>query len=155
MIKKFLFSFLLFSALAWSGGITLQDQNATDPIYRLPMKEYPKWLCEAKLKDGKTAQFVSVKAMMQVFQNQDYFLKRKLLSAPIEAIYVQDYISGEKIDARKAVYLFGSKIVGPHGDDLIPFSSEENAKLFEMKNGGTKILPYERLTKGLIRYLDM
>jgi len=155
MIKRFLLSCLLFSALAWSGGIVLQDQNASDPIYRLPLKQYPKWLCEARLKDGKTVQFVSVKAMMQVFQHQDYFLKRKLLSAPVEALYVQDYISGERVDASKAVYLFGSRVVGPHGDDLVPFSSEEKAKLFKMKNGGTKILPYERLSEGLIRYLDM
>jgi nitrous oxide reductase accessory protein NosL len=78
-----------------------------------------------------------------------------MMESPIKTLYVQDFMNGEKIDATRAVYVFGSKIVGPHGDDLIPLTSEERAKLFMMKNGGTKILPYQKLNKGLIRYLDM
>ncbi len=135
--------------------IMLLDRNATDPVYQLPLNQYRKWLCEAELKNMKKVQFVSVKAMMQTYYHQEYFLKHKLLSAPIKSIYVQDFISGEKVDATKAFYVFGSRITGPHGDDLIPFSSEQNAKLFMMKNGGTKILPFAKLNKGLIRYLDM
>ena len=53
------------------------------------------------------------------------------------------------------MYVFGSKVIGPHGDDLIPFASEGNAKLFMMKHGGTKLLPYSKITAGLLRYLDM
>jgi nitrous oxide reductase accessory protein NosL len=155
MLKTFLFSLVLLSTSVWGGGIVLQDQNSTDPVYHLPLKEYPKWLAEAKLEDGKTVQFASVKSMMQVYRHQEYYLKRKLLSAPIQAIYVQDYLNGERVEAQKAVYLFGSRVVGPHGDDLIPFASQKNAELFKMKNGGTKLLPFEKLSPGLIRYLDM
>jgi len=70
-------------------------------------------------------------------------------------MYVQDYISGRKVDAKDATYIFGSHIVGPHGDDLIPFENQESAKLFMFKNGGTKLLRFNRLSKGLINYLDM
>ena len=146
---------MLFSGLLLAGEIKLLDQNATDPAYQMPLKKYPQWLCEATLINGKTIQFISVKSMMQIYQHQDYFKKRKVLDGDIDKIYVQDFISGKRVDATKAVYVFGSRIVGPHGDDLIPFSSEANARLFMMKNGGTKILPYAKLTKGLIRYLDM
>ena len=153
-MKILLLIVLLFSG-AFAGEIKLIDQNATDPVYILPLKKYPKWLCEAELKNGKKVQFVSVKSMMQIYQHQDYFQRHKLMDDNISKLYVQDYISGRKIEAPKAVYLFGSRIVGPHGDDLIPFENEENAKLFMMKNGGTKILPFSKLSKGLIRYLDM
>ena len=153
-MKILLLIVLLFSG-AFAGEIKLIDQNATDPVYVLPLKKYPKWLCEAELKNGKKIQFVSVKSMMQVYQHQDYFQRHKFMDDNISKIYVQDYISGRKVEAPNAVYLFGSRIVGPHGDDLIPFENEENAKLFMMKNGGTKILPFGRLSKGLIRYLDM
>jgi len=140
---------------AFSTKVMLLDQNATDLVYQLPLKQHQKWLCEAELANKQKLQFVSVKAMMQVYQNQDYFLKRHLIPAKIEKLYVQDYLNGERVDATKAVYLFGSRIVGPHGDDLIPFASYENAELFKLKHGGTKILPFEKLSKGLIRYLDM
>jgi len=54
-----------------------------------------------------------------------------------------------------ALISLGGKHEIPHGDDLIPFVGESQAKLFELKYGGTKILPFHRLDKGLIRYLDM
>jgi LPS O-antigen subunit length determinant protein (WzzB/FepE family) len=126
-----------------------------DMVYNLDLKKYPKFLCEAKLKNGKVVQFVSVKAMMQVYFHQDYFKKRKLLEANIDKMYVKDYLDGSKIEASKALYMFGSRLVGPHGDDLIPLKNQESAKLFKIKYGGTKLLPFSKITKGLIRYLDM
>jgi len=159
-MKKIILSILLCSGMSmaetsFSGKILLLDRNETDPVYQLPLNKYPKWLCEAELKNGKKVQFVSVKAMMQTYQHQKYFIKHHLLETGIKAMYVQDFISGQRVDASKAFYVFGSRITGPHGDDLVPFSSEQNAKLFMMKNGGTKILPFVKLSKGLIRYLDM
>ncbi|OQX72822.1 MAG: hypothetical protein B6D59_07460 [Campylobacteraceae bacterium 4484_4] len=154
-MKKIVLLLFLVVGIAISQEIKLIDQNATDPIYQLPLKKYPHWLCEAELKNGKKVQFVSVKSMMQVYQHQEYFKKHKLLDADIDKIYVQDFLNGKKVDAKKAFYVFGSRIVGPHGDDLIPFASQESAKLFMLKNGGTKILPFAKLSKGLIRYLDM
>ena len=126
-----------------------------DMVYNLDLKKYPKFLCEAKLKNGKVVQFVSVKAMMQVYFHQDYFKKRKLLEANIDKMYVKDYLDGTKIEASKALYMFGSRLVGPHGDDLIPLKNQDSAKLFKIKYGGTKLLPFSKITVGLIRYLDM
>ena len=154
MKKMILFLMISLSPLL-ARDIVATDANATDLVYMLPLKEFPKWICEAELKNGKKVQFASVKSMMQLFFHQEYFKKRKLVDDVVKTIYVQDFISGRKIEASKAVYLFGSRMIGPHGDDLIPFESEDNAKLFMLKNGGTKILPYKKLSKGLIKYLDM
>jgi nitrous oxide reductase accessory protein NosL len=147
--------FLLLVCFLFSDKIVLIEQNATDMAYQLELKKYPKFLTEAELENGKKVQFASVKAMMQVYFHQDYFKRHKLLSSNIKKMYVQDYLDGTKIDAKNALYIFGSHIVGPHGDDLIPVKNETNAKLFMLKNGGTKVLSFERLSKGLIRYLDM
>ncbi len=154
-MKKIVLALVIFSLSLWAGEIVSVDKNASDMVYNLPLKNHPKWLCEATLKSGKKVQFVSVKSMMQVYQQSSYFIKHHFIDSNISAIYVQDFISGRKVEASKAHYLFGSRMIGPHGDDLIPFENEANAKLFMMKNGGTKILPFEKLSKGLIRYLDM
>jgi len=153
-MKKLLILALITQGLL-AGEITLTDQNATDSVYLLPLKKYPKWLTQAELENGKKVQFVSVKSLINVYQHQTYFKKHKFIDANITKISVQDFTSGRKIDAKEAVYLFGSSIVGPHGDDLIPFENMDNAKLFMLKNGGTKILKFDRLSEGLIRYLDM
>ncbi len=142
------------STQPFTGSIT-KLQEKLDPVFSIPMDKYPKWHCEAVLKNGHTETFISVKSMMQVYLHQEYFLKRNLLKDKIDKIYVKDYLTGEKVNAKQAVYVFGSRIEGPHGDDLIPFSTETNAKLFMMKHGGTKLLPYSKITTGLLRYLDM
>ncbi len=148
-------SLLLVISFVGAAEIKIQDQNETDAIYLLPLKKYPKWLCEATLKNAKSVRFASVKSLMTVYLHQDYFKKHKLLEDSIDKIYVQDYINGRKIEAKNAFYLFGSRVIGPHGDDLIPFETKKNAELFMLKNGGTKILRFNKLTAGLIRYLDM
>jgi len=145
---------VLFAQDAPFTGKIKQLEQKLDPMYEIPLKQFPKWHCDAILKNGKKVEFISVKSMMQVYFHQQYFEKHKLLDDDMQSLYVKDFINGQKIDAKKAVYLFGSRMIGPHGDDLIPFASQANAKLFIMKNGGTKILPYEKLTIGLMRYLD-
>ena len=154
-MKKIFLALTILVSFSFAGEIKLLENNATDPVYILPLKKYPKWLCEARLQSGKTVQFVSVKSMMTVYQHQKYFKKHNFIDSNITNLYVQDYLTGKKVDAKKAKYVFGSRLVGPHGDDLIPLSSDENAKIFMLKNGGTKVLPFEKLSKGLIRYLDM
>ena len=153
-MRRFFISILFVSSL-FGADIKLLDTDATDMAYQLELKKYPKFLCVAELEGGQKVQFASVKAMMQVFYHQNYFKKHKLLNSNIKQMYVQDYLDGAKIEVEKASYIFGSHIVGPHGDDLIPVKNETNAKLFKLKNGGTKILPFDKISKGLIRYLDM
>ncbi len=152
---KKLFLSLIVVGTMFGNSIEVADKNSTDVVYQLDLKKYPKFICEAVLEDGKKVQFVSVKSMMQVYFHQPYFKKHNFLSSNIKNMYVQDYLDGSKVDAKSAKYMFGSRLVGPHGDDLIPLKDDENAKLFKLKYGGTKLLPFQRLTKGLMRYLDM
>jgi len=138
----------------FTGKITQLEQKL-DPMFGISLDKYHKWHTSALLRNGHKAAFISVKSMMQVYMHQDYFLKRNLLEDKIDKIFIKDYLTGEKVNAKQSVYVFGSKVIGPHGDDLIPFASESNAKLFMMKHGGTKLLPYSKITAGLLRYLDM
>jgi len=154
-MKKIILALMVFASFTVAEEIKLLDNNASDPVYILPLKKYPKWLAEVKLESGKSVQFVSVKSMFTVYFHQPYFIKHKFLDSKIKELYVQDYLTGKKVNAKDAKYIFGSRIVGPHGDDLIPFANDTNAKLFMLKNGGTKILPYNKISKGLIKYLDM
>ncbi len=148
---------LIISALVFSlsaGGIKLLSPHAIDPVYQLPLNKYKKFICEATLENGKTMQFVSVKAMMQVYYHQDYFIHNKYMNSKIKNMFVQDYLTGEKLDAKKALYVFGSRLVGPHGDDLIPLKDQSSVKLFNIKFGGTKTMKFSKISVGLIKYLD-
>ncbi len=154
-MKKILLIISLLTVTVFAGGITLMHPNAKDMVYQIPLKKFQKFICEAKLKDGKVVQFVSVKSMLQVYFHQKYFMDHKLIKAHIQDMYVQDFLTGDLVNAKDAVFVFGSNQTGPHGDDLIPLKNIDMAKLFKIKHGGTKILTFKQITLGLVRYLDM
>ena len=54
--------------------------------------------------------------------------------------------------------MFGSKLQGPKGDDLIPLRNQDAVNIFRLKYGGTKVLTFPDIKKrgyALIKYLDM
>jgi nitrous oxide reductase accessory protein NosL len=135
-------------------------QNQRDPVYKLLLKKYPKFEAEMKLKNGKTLRFISVKSLMNFYYHPEKFPGYGVGpdGKEIVGLTVQDYLDGEKIPAEKAWYVFGSRLAGPHGDDLIPLASRTRAELFVKRFGGTKIMNYQELRSkgfGLIKYLDM
>jgi len=154
-MKKILFVIVLLSISIFADKITLLNPNTNDMVYHTPLKEYKRFICEAKLQNGKTVQFVAIKSMIQVYWHQRHFFKVKLISAKIKDMYVQDFRTGEKINAKTAFYVIGSSIVGPNGANLIPFKSIKSAKLFEKEYGGSKILSFKDLSLRLIELLDM
>ncbi len=154
-MKRFLLIIVLLSVALFAKKMLLINQNAIDAVYQVPLKNFKRFISEAKLENGKIVQFVSVKSMMQVYYHQKHFLKVKFISAKIKDMYVQDFLTGNIIKAKKAVYVFGSNITQPHGADIIPCKDIKSAKLFESKYGGAKILKFKELSLRFIRFLDI
>jgi len=143
-----------------SSRVDSRFKTQLDPVYLLDVNRYPKFGAEIVLKNGKTIPFVSVKAMMNFYYHPEkypgYGVSRD--GHQIDKLVVKDYLDGTKIDAEKAYFVFGSRLSGPHGDDLIPLSSRAKAELFKQRFGGTRIMSYQEMRAkgfGLIKYLDM
>ena len=134
-------------------------QSTLDPVYAIPVDKYPKFSTEMVLKNGKKIRFASVKAMLNFYYHPEKYPFYKVRSRrAIRQMFVKDYLSGEKIPLQKAWFVFGSRLMGPHGDDLIPLSSRTRAELFTKRYGGTKILSFQEVADkgyGLVHYLDM
>ncbi|WP_456403262.1 nitrous oxide reductase accessory protein NosL [Hydrogenimonas sp.] len=157
MAIRMVLALLMLLSVATASESTWGDTpNKRDPVYQLNVDDYPKFQTEMVLKNGRTIRFASVKAMLHFYfrpyRYPEYGVKER---SEIAKMYVRDYLDGKRIDATKAWYVFGSRIVGPHGDDLIPLSSKTRAELYVKRHGGTRIMPFEKLTLGLVRYLDM
>ena len=156
MKKILLLLMLAASFLAAAEGIWGNTPNKRDPVYQIVLGKYPKFETELVLKNGKHIRFCCVKAMMNFYFHPEKYPEYGTRSRKeVAKMYVKDYLDGKTIDAKKAWYVFGSRIVGPHGDDLIPFSSKTRAKLFVKRYGGTRIMTMDKFTYGLIHYLDM
>jgi nitrous oxide reductase accessory protein NosL len=134
--------------------------NSRDPVYLLEIDKHPKFEAEILLKNGKKIRFASVKSMMNFFYHPEKYPGHGVgpRGKEIDRLIVRDYLDGTPVEAEKAWYVFGSRLVGPHGDDLIPLSSRTRAELFVRRHGGTRIMDYKELRSkgfGLIKYLDM
>ena len=166
MMKRYIGLLLMALTLlgAGEGNVTKSQKpaawiNGRDPVYLVDLKKYPKFSAKMLLKNGKTIEFASVKSMLNFYYHPEKYPGFGVRDRrQIGEMFVKDYLDGTEIPLRQAWYVFGSRIVGPHGDDLIPLSSKARAELFTKRYGGTKIMSFKELGEkgyGLIRYLDM
>ncbi|WP_281950757.1 nitrous oxide reductase accessory protein NosL [Nitrosophilus kaiyonis] len=155
-MKKFLF--VIFFSIVY----LLADTNSTkilDPVYHIDVNKYPKFQAKIVLANGKEILFCCPKSMFNVYLRPsdypEYHIKGEL---DFKKILVKDYLSGEWIKAEGALYVFGSKLQGPKGDDLIPVRNRDALNIFRLKYGGSKVLTFPEIIHkgmGLIKYLDM
>jgi len=113
---------------------------------------YPDWIAQILFKDGGYVAFDGVKDMMKFYLNIQKYSSRNL--SEIDSIYVKDYYSLEYIDARKAFYVIGSDVQGPMGRELIPFSRDDEAKVFMKDHRGKKVMTFQEITTETIKSLE-
>ncbi len=156
-MKKILIGlFVILLGVLLNAGELKVPKDATDPLFGWNVNKYGNLVCMIELKNGKKAYFSSVKSMMDFYYRPWFYEAYGAKTVKdIKRMVVQDYITGKTLDAKKAYYVFGSRLIGPKGDDLIPFKDMTTLKLFESRYGGHKVLRFNKITKGLIKYLDM
>ncbi len=130
-------------------------KDAKCPVCGMFAYKYPRWVAILKAEiNGKqqTLYFDGVKDLLKF-----YFLPEEwgeYHKVKVSNIIVTDYYQQKKIDGTKAFYIYGSDVLGPMGNELIPFEKEENAKTFSHDHFGKKILPFNKLTKSIVFGLD-
>ncbi len=115
------------------------------PVCGMFVYKYPKWAAQIVYKDNKFS-FDGVKDMMKY-----YFLHKD----NIKEMLVSNYYTLEAIDAKDAYYVIGSDVYGPMGDELIPFSSEDEARSFSLDHKGKKVLKFDDITSEILKSLDV
>ena len=154
----------LLIVLLFGGGVASETgwgnkPNRLDPTYQLPVEKFPKFEADMVLKNGKKIRFCCVKSMLHFYFRPYHYPEYGVKgSDEIASMTVYDYLDGKPIDAKKAWYVFGSRLMGPHGDDLIPLSSKTRAELFVKRYGGSRIMDFAQVEQkgyGLIKFLDL
>ncbi|SKB42709.1 nitrous oxide reductase accessory protein NosL [Malaciobacter marinus] len=106
--------------------------------------KYPKWTTMLEYKQ-KHYYFDGPKDMLKfVFQKG---------KNNIGEIYVSDYFTTKKIDARKAFYVMGSDVYGPMGKELVAFESDQAAYNFKNDHFGKKVMFFSEITDEVLEYL--
>jgi nitrous oxide reductase accessory protein NosL len=70
------------------------------------------------------------------------------------AIWVTDFYSLARIDARKALFVTGSDVLGPMGHEFIPLVNREDAAEFLKDHKGRRILGFDQVVRGMPEQVD-
>jgi nitrous oxide reductase accessory protein NosL len=125
-------------------------EGAKCPVCGMFVSKYPKWAAMMEI-DGHKHYFDGVKDLMKYYIfDADFPYDRN----KITQIEVTDFYTLESIPARFAWFVYDSKLYGPMGRELIPFSTEEAAKNFMVDHGGKRIVRFKEITPKMVMALD-
>lgn len=123
------------SSAGQSGPMAITADMSCGVCGMYPAK-FVKWQTQIIFADGKMVPFDGGKDMFKFIQNMAAY-DPDHSTDDIAAIWVRDFASGRWLDGRKATYVVGSKVMGPMGQELIPFEDSEAAGDFQEANLGT------------------
>jgi nitrous oxide reductase accessory protein NosL len=159
--KLLLSALLLIMSLALVPAANAADQPAPQVITEamscgvcgmFPAR-FGKWQTQIIFTDGVMVPFDGCKDMFKYILDMAKY-DPKHTSDDIAAIWTRDFKSGAWLDGRKAVYVIGSRVMGPMGEELVPFRTDDDAGNFKTVNGGM-IKHYTDISMGEIEKLGM
>ncbi len=115
--------------------------------------KYPKWTTQIVTKNQENHFFDGVKDMMKFYYQPSLYHRNDTID-DFTHIFVSDYYTLEKIEARNAIFVSGSDVYGPMGYELIPFKNKADALEFSKAHKGKKILSFDAITPQIIWSLD-
>ena len=115
------------------------------PVCGMFVYKYPRWVAQIFYKHEAHEHHLSfdgVKDMMKFYLAPSKWGEYSNIKQNITKILVTDYYSQKSIDAKKALYVIGSDVYGPMGEELIPFKNINDATTFKQDHFGEKIIKF-------------
>jgi nitrous oxide reductase accessory protein NosL len=110
--------------------------------------KYPNWVAIVAVDGGSLRYFDGPKDLFR-------FLARDGGQVtPTTKIWVTDYYTTTLLDARDAIFVIGSDVLGPMGAELIPHASVELAESFRADHGGEPPLAFEDVDANVLGSLE-
>lgn len=103
------------------------------PVCAMAVIKYPKFAAAIQLTDAKTYYFCATGCMIRAWLHPEIHLGcgGQELARPV----VQEYLTGRPMDAREAVWVAGSDVIGPMGPYLTPLAPS-SVEAFVKRHGG-------------------
>lgn len=129
-------------------------KGAYCPVCSMKVDPNGPWTAEIVYSDGTKLLFESPGDMMTFYYEPQKYKVSDTQKDParVEKMLVRDYNSKMRIEAAEAAFVYKSRIKGPMGPDLVPFSRSEDAASFAEANGGS-VTGFGELTVEMIRAL--
>lgn len=153
-MKKIFLGLILVSSLLFSYEIDF-DRETTCLVRHFKVYKDPSWVSKIELNNGKKIFFSSPKSMFEFyFQPGKWFDVGVKSEKDFKNILVTDFKTLKPVKAKGAFYIYGTNVIGPAGDDLIPFDSYAAAEEFSKEHNGKRILSFKEVSDALIRLIN-
>lgn len=160
-MKKHLYALIVAVSLTLGAGDSMASDKtsinvppgAKCPVCGMFVAKHPDWMATARFKDGTTSYYDGPKDMFSHYFDPARYTPGKR-QADIVALTVKEYYSLTMIDARSAYFVVGGDVYGPMGSELIPFSTEKDAKSFKLDHGGKRVLRFNEISRQTIHLLN-
>jgi len=155
MLRRFFFLVCLSLATSVWALPPLPAPAATDtcPVCGMFVAKYPEWVATVLYRDGHAHHFDGAKDMFKYLRDLERWAPGHR-AEDILAIGVTEYYGVQRIDAREAFYVIGSDTLGPMGHELVPLTSEAEAREFVADHGGARVVRFDEVDEALLKILD-
>ncbi len=110
--------------------------------------KYPNWVATIAYPDGSHLFFDGPKDLFRYLRGEGGS------TTPDAEIWVTDYYTIKPLNAREAVFVHGSDVLGPMGAEFVPLASGEFAESFMMDHGGEGPLTFDQIDAAVLRSLE-
>ena len=124
------------------------------PVCGMFPARYYEWIATIVFTDGTAVHFDGAKDAFKFWLNMSKYDPKKHTQADVKEFGVTAYYSTEMIDAKKALYVIGSDVLGPMGHDLIPHPDMYDARAFMKDHHGKAIVRFEDIDMQMLKGLD-
>lgn len=159
-LRRLFLAGLLFGALAFTAnaqqalsGIPKPGVKDLCPVCGMLVSKYPNWTATVLYKDGHAHHFDGAKDLFKYLQDLPKYAPGHR-AEEMRSIAVTDFYNLDKIDAKKALYVIGSDVLGPMGHELVPLATRADADDFMKDHKGKRILDFDQVTKEVAEKLD-
>ncbi len=124
------------------------------PVCGMFPARYREWLATIVFMDGAAAHFDGAKDAFKFWLDMARYDTRGHARADVRAFGVTAYYSTEMVDARQALYVIGSDVLGPMGHELIPHPDMQDAREFMKDHRGRAIVRFSDVDMRMLEGLD-
>lgn len=103
---------------------------------------YPQWTAALELKDGRRFYFDGPKDLFVCLFDLPAYLPG-VSTEQVTGVYVTEYYSALLKPAAEVIFVTGSNVLGPMGQELVPVLGREAAETFRRDHAGKALMRFD------------
>lgn len=135
---------LSLSTFSIAAPVDPVEPDVRCPVCGMKVAKYNNWIAQIQVSGEAAAMFDGVKDMLAYYFNPEKYGGSGDMAGA--EIWVKDYYRLHWIDGRNAYYVIGSDVLGPMGDEFVPFQHLDAAENFMKDHQGKSILGFDDIT---------